>query len=59
MDIQGFEELKLTDLREVFECNNLSMKEAMPRLREFRDKHGFDDKTTLRAFGVAKRVFEA
>ena len=57
MDIKGCECLSLKELQHIFECDKLSIKDAMPKMREFRDKHGFDDKTALRAFGVSKRIF--
>lgn len=59
MDITGLEKIKLVDLQEVFKLNKLPMKEAIPEMIKFRDRRELDDKTALRAFGVAKRIFEA
>jgi hypothetical protein len=57
MDITGLKNIRLIDLQDIFKLNNLSIKEAMPKMREFRDRHGLDDKTTLCAFAIAKRIF--
>lgn len=56
MNIDGLENLTLGDLKEIFECNELTISEAMPIMREFRDKHGLVDREATNAFGVAKLI---
>ena len=55
--INGLEKITISDIQEIFAVNELSMKEAMPIMREFRDKHGLTDGQALNAFGVAQRIF--
>lgn len=59
MNVEGLEKITIGDLQEIFKVNDLSIKEAMPIMREFRDKHGLTDRKALDAFKVAKRVFDA
>ena len=58
MNIEGLEKITLSDLQEIFAVNHLSIKQATPIMREFRDKHGLTDKQALHAFRVAQRIFD-
>lgn len=58
MNVEGFENITIEDLKEIFKVNELSIKDAMPIMREFRDLHGLTDKQALNAFNVAKKVFD-
>lgn len=58
MDTNKLEHLTILDLREVYACNEMAYKDALPVMREFRDKHSLTDKQALKAFGVAKRIFD-
>ena len=57
MNIDGLEELKLTDLKDLFALNSMSLKEGLPLAREFRDRYGFTDKETQKAFLISNRIF--
>lgn len=57
MNIEGLEKINIGDLQNIFSLNELSIKEAMPKIRAFRDKHNLTDKQALNVFSVAKRVF--
>jgi len=59
MNIDGLEKINIGELEKLFSVNDLSIKDAMPHMREFRDKHGLNDKQALNAFNVAKRIFGA
>lgn len=58
MNIEGLENLTLADLEKVYECNELSYRDALPVMREFRDKHGLNDNQALGAFGIARCIFD-
>jgi len=58
-NVEGLEKITIGDLKEIFAVNDISMKEAMPIMHAFRDKHGLTDKKALDAFGIAKRIFDA
>ena len=58
MDTKGFEHITLGELEELFKLDGLSVEEAIPALREFRDKHGFTDPQALAVFGIAQRVYQ-
>lgn len=58
VNIEGLEEITLGDLQKLFSVNDLSIKQAMPTMRKFRDKHGLTDRQALAAFGLAKRIFD-
>ena len=57
MDIGGLEGITLGNLAEVFKLDELSVKEAIPLMKEFRDKQGLTDRQALRVFGISKRLF--
>lgn len=57
MNIDGLHNLRLMDLSDIFKCDQMSCKEAIPVMQEFRDKFGLTDQEALRAFGVARRIF--
>jgi hypothetical protein len=56
-DVIGIEKITIGDLRDIFKCDKMSIKDAMPLMREFRDKHGLNDRQTLNAFATAKDIF--
>lgn len=58
-NIQGLENITLGDLQEIFSANKLSVRDALPILREFRDKHGLTDRMALDASNLAKIIFDA
>jgi hypothetical protein len=58
MKTDGFEHITLGELEELFKLDGLSVKEAIPALREFRDKHGFTDQQALAVFGIAERIYQ-
>ena len=55
----GLEKINLGEIKELFKLNKMPMKEAIPLLREFRDKHQLTDHQAKRAFAVAQRIFDA
>ena len=57
MNIKGFEKITLGELQELYAVNDISIKDAVPIMKRFRDKHGFTDKQSLAVFAVAKRIF--
>lgn len=48
--------ITLGDLMELGSNQKLSVKDALPLLREWRDKHSLNDKETLKLFGVAMEL---
>lgn len=58
MKVEGLEKITIGDLQEIYVVNDLSIKDAMPIMREFRDKHGLTDKKALDAFNAAKKIFD-
>ena len=58
MTIAGLEKISLGDIQELFKLNGVSMKEALPVMRKFRDQHKLTDRQALTAFGIAKRIFD-
>jgi hypothetical protein len=50
--------LTIGDLREVFKCDKLSYKDALPVVREFRDKHNLTDRQALDVFAASQKMFQ-
>ncbi|MCG7904422.1 MAG: hypothetical protein JAY60_18595 [Candidatus Thiodiazotropha weberae] len=57
MKTDGLEHITLGELQKLSELDTLSMKDSIPKMKEFRDKHGFTDKQALNAFGIAQRIY--
>ena len=57
MNTKGLELIKLGELQEISSVNGLSVKEAMPIMRKFRDDHNLTDREALNAFAIAQRIF--
>ena len=59
MKFEGLDDITVADLREIYRLKKLSVTDAMPIMRQFRDKHGLTDREALNAFNLAKMIFEA
>lgn len=57
MNVNGIENINIGELKEIFKLDKLSIKQAIPQMKIFRDKHDLTDKNALKAFGIAKRIF--
>jgi len=55
MDI---EKLTITELREFYKANTMSIGDGKEHLRNLRDKYGMNDKEALEAFRNSKKLFE-
>ena len=49
--------LTISDLKEIISCDKMTMKQAIPVMRRFAEKHNLSDKDALKAFGMAKSIF--
>lgn len=58
MNLDGLEKITIGDLKAVYAVNEMSIKEAIPQMNAFRDKHNLTDRQALSAFGVSKRIFD-
>lgn len=56
-EYNDIEHLALVDLLELLVITKKSVAEAMPEMREFRDKHNLNDEQTLRAVALAIKLF--
>ncbi len=59
MKINGLEKVTLQEIEELFKLNTMSMKEALPRMRKFRDDHKLTHDQAINAFTICKRIFDA
>ena len=59
MDIDSLKKITIGDISNLFELDKLSVKQAMPKMREFRDKHKLTDREAIEAFKIAQKIFAA
>lgn len=56
--IMSIDNLKISDLKGIFKCDKMSISEAIPVMKIFAAKHTLTDKEALKAFGMAKKLFD-
>jgi hypothetical protein len=54
----GIEGISLGEIKELFKLNKMSMAEAAPLLREFRDRYLLTDQQARNAFAIAQRIYD-
>jgi len=54
---EELDKLTIFDFKQIYSFKSMSVSEALPKMREFKDKHGITDMQATEAFGVAMKVF--
>lgn len=58
MNIEGLEDITLIELKKLYSIDKKPMKEALPILREFRDKYLLTDRQAVNASRISKKIFD-
>lgn len=56
--IKEIENITIGEMKELYDrVAKITIREALPIMREFRDKHKLTDKQALKVFGIAEKLF--